>query len=66
VSLRIALLAGHFRVAKEVMLVKDETQTFITFKVCKSVHHRTAQINHQPHATIFQFIILTFMQSLSS
>jgi hypothetical protein len=24
------------------------------------VHHRTIQINHQPDATIFQFIILTF------
>ena len=29
--------------------------------VCKSVHHRTIQINHQPDATIFQFIILTFV-----
>jgi hypothetical protein len=26
-----------------------------------SVHHRTIQINHQPDATIFQFIILTFV-----
>jgi len=34
-----------------------------TFKVCKSVHHRTIQINHQPDATIFQFIILTFIYS---
>jgi hypothetical protein len=25
------------------------------------VHHRTIQINHQPDATIFQFIILTFI-----
>jgi hypothetical protein len=33
------------------------------FKVCKSVHHRTVQINHQPDATIFQFIILTFIYS---
>ena len=32
-----------------------------TFKVCKSVHHRTIQINHQPDATVFQFIILTFI-----
>ena len=32
-------------------------------KVCKSVHHRTIQINHQPDATIFQFIILTFVYS---
>jgi len=31
------------------------------FKICKSVHHRTIQINHQPDATIFQFIILTFI-----
>jgi hypothetical protein len=30
VSLRIALLAGHFGVVKEVMLVKGKTQTFIT------------------------------------
>jgi hypothetical protein len=33
------------------------------FKVCKSVHHRTIQINHQPDATIFQFIILMFIYS---
>ena len=31
--------------------------------VCKSVHHRTIQINHQPDATTFQFIILTFIYS---
>ena len=35
----------------------------LLFKVCKSVHHRTIQINHQPDATIFQFIILTFIYS---
>jgi len=33
------------------------------FKVCKHVHHGTIQINHQPEATIFQFIILTFIYS---
>jgi hypothetical protein len=33
------------------------------FKICKSVHHRTIQIDHQPDATIFQFIILTFIYS---
>jgi len=33
------------------------------FKVCKSVHHRTLQINHQSDATIFQFNILTFVYS---
>jgi len=27
------------------------------------VHHRTIQINHQPNAKIFQFIILTFVYS---
>jgi hypothetical protein len=30
------------------------------------VRHRTIQINHQPDATIFQFIILTFVYSLTS
>jgi hypothetical protein len=35
----------------------------VQFKVCKSVHHRTIQINHQPDATVFQFIILTFVYS---
>ena len=34
-----------------------------TFKVCKSAHHRTIHINHQPDATVFQFIILTFIYS---
>jgi len=29
------------------------------------VHHRTIKINHQPDATIFQFIILTFVYSSS-
>jgi hypothetical protein len=36
---------------------------FVIFKVCKSVHHRTIQISHQPIARIFQFIILTFIYS---
>jgi hypothetical protein len=35
----------------------------VKFKVCKSVHLRTIQINHQPDTTIFQFIILTFVYS---
>ena len=35
----------------------------VKFKVCKSVHHRTIQINHQPDVTVFQFIILTFVYS---
>jgi hypothetical protein len=33
----------------------------VKFKVYMSVHHRTIQINHQPNATIFQFIILMFV-----
>jgi hypothetical protein len=35
----------------------------LILKVCKSVHHRKVQINHQPDATIYQFIILTFIYS---
>jgi hypothetical protein len=35
----------------------------VKFKVCKSVHHRTIQINDQPDAIVFQFIILTFIYS---
>ena len=35
----------------------------VKFKVCKSVHHRTIQINHQPDAIAFQFIILKFVYS---
>src|SRR5215470_6578473 len=27
------------------------------------MHHRTIQINHQPDASVFQFIILTFLYS---
>jgi hypothetical protein len=30
------------------------------------VHHRTIEINHQPDATIFQFIILTSVYSSTS
>ena len=35
----------------------------VKFKFCKSVHHLTIQINHKLDATIFQFIILTFVYS---
>src|SRR5215475_4274144 len=38
-------------------------QSVQKFKVCKSVHHHTIQINHQPYATVFQFIVLTFVYS---
>jgi hypothetical protein len=36
---------------------------FFFFGGGESVHHRTIQINYQPDATIFQFIILTFIYS---
>jgi hypothetical protein len=36
------------------------------FKICKSVHHRIIQINHQPETKIFQFIILMFIYSSTS
>jgi len=39
------------------------SKIFNRFKVCKSVHHCKIQINHQPDATIFQFIILRFIYS---
>jgi hypothetical protein len=35
----------------------------LKFKLYKSVHHRTIQINHQHDATVFQFIILMFVYS---
>jgi hypothetical protein len=38
----------------------------VKFKVCKSIYHRTIQINHQPDATVFQFIILMFVYSWTS
>jgi protein-S-isoprenylcysteine O-methyltransferase Ste14 len=38
-------------------------QNVLKFKVFKSVHHCTIQINHPPDATIFQFIILMFVYS---
>ena len=38
-------------------------QNVLKFKVCKSLHYRTIQINNQHDATIFQFIILTFVYS---
>jgi len=37
--------------------------TSIKFTVCKSVNHRAIKINHQLDATVFQFIILTFIYS---
>jgi hypothetical protein len=35
----------------------------VKLKVCKSVHHHTIQINHQPDATISPVYYLTFIYS---
>jgi hypothetical protein len=35
----------------------------VNLRIVMSVHHRTIQTNHQPDATILQFIILTFIYS---
>jgi hypothetical protein len=43
--------------------IQDVLKFECKLKVCKSVHHCTIQINHQPDATIFQLIILTFVYS---
>jgi hypothetical protein len=54
----------YYNMAKIIDTLHGDLRTFfIIFKVCKSVHHRTIQINHQPDAAIFQFIILTFICS---
>jgi len=33
----------------------------LEFKIFKSLYHRTIEINHQPDATVFQFLILMFI-----
>src|SRR5215475_6393766 len=43
--------------------IQDVLKFKLKFMVCKSVLHRTIQINHQPDATVFKFIILTFVYS---
>ena len=40
-----------------IQISTEDQNTHCTFKVCKSVYHRTVQINHQPHATVFQFLL---------
>jgi hypothetical protein len=47
----------------QTLLKPFKWQDTLQFKFCKSVHHCTVQINHQPDATVFQFIILTFICS---
>jgi len=45
------------------LITQNSKNMYINLRFVKSVHHRTIQINHQPDATIFQFIILTFVYS---
>ena len=57
----ILTLKVSWQQVRSVVLKKNQS---LQFKVCKSVHHHsTIQIDHQPDATIFQFIILTFIYS---
>jgi hypothetical protein len=53
----------HVILVGETHMWFTRTTTHSDFRVCKSMHHCTFQINHQPDATIFQFIILTFIYS---
>jgi hypothetical protein len=55
--------APNFFSAQKKLTMKPKRQWESKFRVCKSVDHRTSQIYHQPDATIFQFIILTFICS---
>jgi hypothetical protein len=48
---------------RALFFVTFEGMNLYFFKVCKSMHNRTIQINQQPDATVFQFIILTFIYS---
>jgi hypothetical protein len=45
--------------------IVEKIKTHILFNIYKSVHHRTIQVNHQPDAKVFQFIIVTFIYSLT-
>jgi hypothetical protein len=58
----IEVKRGTNRLVKRRYILKMKIKVRI-FKVCKSVHHGTIQINNQPDAKIFQFIILAFIYS---
>ena len=64
-SVLMAHLDSQTKISAEISYISFSLNFIHSFKVCKSVHHRTIQINHQPDATIFQFIILTFIYSSS-
>ena len=67
VNYRYASLTAEIRsekcVVRRFRRCANVIECIYLFKVCKSVDHRTIQINHQPDATVFQFIILTFIYS---
>jgi hypothetical protein len=54
---------GGLEINANNILSEKNSNVSCDFKVCKSVYHRTIQIDHQADATIFQFIILTFIYS---
>jgi hypothetical protein len=60
-TLFIVMEIGFGMLSAETSKCSYQAQVTIGFKVSKSVHHRTIQINHQRNATVFQFIILTFI-----
>jgi len=60
-STKVRVFTNHEIVILVVKNYTRENYNFCKFKVCKSVHRRTIQIDHQPNATIFQFIILSFI-----
>jgi len=57
------LLASSYLCLSVRPSVRPNSWNNLRFKVCKSVHHRTIQINYQPDGRIFQFIILMFIYS---
>jgi hypothetical protein len=67
--INVFLITSLFRTRKYIYVVFQNLIFYFLrnsthfLKICKSVLHRTIQINHQPDASIFQFIILTFVYS---
>jgi hypothetical protein len=59
----IFIVWRKWRLARLLFLLFSSNYKWVLLFKFKSVHHRTIQINHQPDATIIQFIILTFIFS---
>jgi len=54
----------YYLLGKYIIVVNFFLNSIIgLFEVCKSVHHHTIQINHQPDATISRVYNLTFIYS---